>query len=60
MLDLGNPKDRVLPFLLFCACVGLGAYLFVMMGPTWAGTGVAIAAFFAGGLFMMWADRRGL
>lgn len=61
MPDLGNPKDRWLPFLLFCGCLGFVVYIFVSRDQADAGlliAGAAMFAFFAGALFMMWTRRE--
>lgn len=62
MFDLGNPRDRVLPFLLFCVAGGFLVLAFVnrdAMSPLWLFIGTAIFAFGAGAMFMMFTDRRG-
>lgn len=61
MLNLGNPRDRVLPFILFCGCLAFGAFFFFELVKSAALPvvgGLALMAFFAGGLFMWWSRRE--
>lgn len=61
MPDFDNPKDRWLPFLLFCACVAFLIGFFLnrdTMSPLWLFVGTVIMAFFAGGLFMWFTNRE--
>lgn len=63
MLDLGNPRDRVLPFIMFVVAVGFAAYFFINLdvpeGPKWVAFAAAMFAFFGGCMFMMFTDKRG-
>ena len=56
MLDLGNPRDRVLPFLIGCGLLGLLVFVYVRRGDTDSSLlmiGTGVIAFIAGALFMM-------
>jgi hypothetical protein len=61
MPDLGNPRDRWLPFILFCGCAAFLVLAFLNrdnMETLWLFVGTAMFAFLAGGLFMMWTRRE--
>jgi len=55
-LPWSHPEDSKLPLVLMIGCIGFLVYFFVNMPADVRGiaAGVAVAAFFAGGLFM-WA-----
>lgn len=59
--DLDNPKDRWLPFMLFCGISAFGIYFFIELvraAPVPIVGGLALCAFFAGGLFFWFTHRN--
>jgi hypothetical protein len=63
MPDLGNPRDRLLPFIMFLVAAGFGAYFFFGLvtaaASPWVAGALSMFAFLAGAMFMMFTDRRG-
>lgn len=60
MLKLSDPRDRKLPFIMFCVMLGFVAYFLTQrdqMDALALFVGCTVCAFFAGGLFMMWSHR---